>query len=383
MYLNKKIVNMLTLYPFYSFVIITIDKLINTNISKIYELIIVISLIVLLKFSKNKLILTFIILINLLNSVINPNMVEMTLTYRLIVTLIILSIFSNNEIIYGFKDIININKDKIYKGIILVECLLFISLFLPNSFVESWGREKYFVSSFQSSHNLSYFLLGMLGVVLCLKINNVKKISNIHIFYFIGFIMLTGARTALVIAVIISCINLKWDLKYNVKWLLLTTLCFIFLSLFFIKSGALDEIPFFKKIEHSIKNKSFSSGRDEIVESSIKGYENLNIMEKIIGKGMYYPFHNNQVNLGSSIWSHNDFMQLLLANGLIGLAIYIYILYRCIIMSKCNKVLIISTTVLVLLNGLFSYINFIFIFPYFLVIDPHYIERGDLDKYNE
>lgn len=380
MYLNKKIVNMLTLYPFYSFIIITIDKLINTNISKIYEIIIVISLVLLLKFSKNKLLLIFIVLINILNSFINPNMIETTLTYRLIVTLILLSIFSNNEIICGFKDTIIRNKDKLYKGIILVEILLFISLFLPNSFLESWGGDKYFVSSFQSSHNLSYFLLAMLGVVICLKINSIKKIRNFHIFYFIGFIMLTGARTALVIAVIISFINLKWDAKYNIKWLLIATLVFISLSLFFVKKGVLDEIPFFKKMEHSIKNGTISSGRNDIIESSIKGYKNLNITEKIIGKGMYYPFYNNQINLGISIWSHNDFLQLLLANGLIGLAIYIYILYRCIIMSKCNKVLIMAITLLILLNGLFSYINFIFIFPYFLVINPDYRTRGDIDK---
>ena len=87
----------------------------------------------------------------------------------------------------------------------------------------------------------------------------------------------------------------------------------------------------------------------------------------LFGYGAAYPFEITQYYLQARVWAHNDFIQILVSYGLVGLAIYMYILIDFFVKNR-NIFIIMLLLFLAIVNGMFTYDVFIMALPLLQII---------------
>ena len=70
---------------------------------------------------------------------------------------------------------------------------------------------------------------------------------------------------------------------------------------------------------------TFTSGRSHFWKYDIEAFNELSIIKKIIGNGFDFVYYVNLTKVNLSIWAHNDFINLLMNFGYIGLILYLYV----------------------------------------------------------
>ena len=109
-----------------------------------------------------------------------------------------------------------------------------------------------------------------------------------------------------------------------------------------------------KRMEQTMEGNS--SGRDRIYENSWKVYsESQDIKNIILGYGFQVTYYNKQIGN----YAHNDWLELLVDNGLVGALFYLYIfilLFKIIKKEKDlqKRYILISIAIIWLLKSMFS-----------------------------
>ena len=87
-----------------------------------------------------------------------------------------------------------------------------------------------------------------------------------------------------------------------------------------------------------------------------------------MGNGFDYVYYINKTRYGLQIWAHNDFVNVLLCNGIIGIWVYFYS-YFCVFreswrnMKKLDAILLsLFLLIIALINGLFVYQHYLYSF---------------------
>jgi O-antigen ligase len=123
---------------------------------------------------------------------------------------------------------------------------------------------------------------------------------------------------------------------------------------------------------------AFTNGRTAFWAIDLQAYLQGNLFYKIFGHGFDYIYYINQTRYGLRIWAHNDFINVLLCNGILGIITYFYS-YICIFreawknLKKLDAILLsLFLVIIALINGLFVYQHYLYSFIIIYVLATNF-----------
>lgn len=245
--------------------------------------------------------------------------------------------------------------------------IVLLCLLAPSSYKSNWGN-TYFSGLAYSSHSLCCGICIVAGLYL-LTIN--KKSSDLLSLLILTIysyaILQSGARTYLISLLAIWIIYFKY-LVNNKKIIKLFMPIILIAGIYIlINSNFMDKMNFSVNNEYSVSSDKivdFTSGRLDFWLIDLSAFKFGSFIQILFGQGFDSVYYINKAQYGLFIWAHNDFINTLLCNGLIGLIIY------CLPMIKLFKVkynsLIMNFTIFIFvfgvafINGMFSYAHYLF-----------------------
>ena len=189
-------------------------------------------------------------------------------------------------------------------------------------------------------------------------------------------ILASGARTFLIPLILILAVYYLYYIK-SFSWkLLLFPIVFLLGIYVFLQSDMYTKFIFV--IENTYTSNTwigrFTSGRTRFWLIDFQAYAELPFINKLIGAGFDYVYNINESSIGMDIWAHNDFIDLLLSVGIIGLAFYIFVLAAClksvnrVISKRITRIISASYVLLpLLLNGFFIYQHYLYSSLFFIL----------------
>lgn len=366
---NKNINTLIILFiyfPINFFILQYGNMILNINITKMYEIVILVFILLSLDKVYNKLILSFIVMITVIHGIGNFGVNDFNMAYKFILALLTISLFTNKEIMSKFKISFDYRINRIIKYINYIHIVLLISLLFPICYVNKWGEEGYFQGPFDSPHQMGYFLMGIMFILTYIykKKNNKKMFLLLNIDLIL--VLLTGVRTVLIGTGIIYGISFIYYIKKSKKNIIISI---ILISIAIILSSQfITDIPMISKMKYTGESKytNLISGRDTIWKNNLNAYNEFPIIKKIIGCGMGVTFKVNLETIGKKIWAHNDIIQILLAYGILGIILYLIVIFR--LFNKYKSIIIASFIIIIMIsNGVMNYNNFVLMLPFILL----------------
>ncbi|WP_315374153.1 hypothetical protein [uncultured Selenomonas sp.] len=205
-------------------------------------------------------------------------------------------------------------------------------------------------------HSLAY----MLVMLLCLNVMLVMKTKrSIYILFslvFLGLIMMTAVRTIILnLIVIIFFILYRLAMQKNIKGILYLGISLVVFTSLGIYLDIFDAL--IEKTAAAIVGSDVTSGRGTILLGSLSSFLNDSVpfYQWFIGAGLNEVIHNNIMFMGAAIHAHNDFVDILVAYGLI--ALFFYIMFMFLFSRKKFLFNFSFVFILAYSNGLFMYVD--------------------------
>ena len=156
------------------------------------------------------------------------------------------------------------------------------------------------------------------------------------------------------------CIRDRYcTLNSNKKFVLTCVPFLLVVSLILLNSSVMDKLS-----ATTYSNSSYfdlwgtiTSGRSIFWAADIKSFFESSFLTKLFGQGFNSIYEINYKAFGGKVWAHNDFIQCLISHGLIGLVLYIMVMFRIFrTLKKSNTSLFLCTLVIViwLFNAMFN-----------------------------
>lgn len=203
--------------------------------------------------------------------------------------------------------------------------IIFISFFFSFSYTYTWGDGYYFKSFADGEHRLASSCIFIASLVWCVVQNSNNKKMLIYIILPIVSIYLSGARTYL--GVILIFIGVIYYIMCSKKIYFFITILPIGIALI----ALIQFTPMADKITTTTQEgyygllASITSGRSIFWVADINAYNELPIINKLVGNGYNFVYDVNEIAIGSRIYAHNDIINIMLNYGLIGVIIYLYV----------------------------------------------------------
>lgn len=262
----------------------------------------------------------------------------------------------------------NRNSKFIYYVSIADFIIMLISFFNPSCYVQHWGEGTYLYGFTKSGHAMAASCCLALSLT---ALSFFQKKVNIMQFIIIGLevviIMKTGARVFIIPTCLIAYYFIKRRVKNKRIRMIVYAMAMLAFLFIFLKSNMIKKFIF--TIQDPYKNsssliESLTSGRSNFWKIDLVDYINSNIFYKIWGHGFTYIYKLNLKYAGMEIWAHNDFINILVSCGLVGLVIYISMLFRTLtVLKKLNSrftymMLLLYALFPAMINGFYSYYHY-------------------------
>ena len=207
--------------------------------------------------------------------------------------------------------------------------LVAISIPMKSSWASQWGGSTYFCSYVKSAFQLmptALLVLALDLVMLKIEGKSVKALIYCIVPLFAG--LQGGSRTyfiltlTMVLLILLNCRLTKFQI------LIIAALGLGIIGYQFASSGI------GAKMLHTTSSQTMSysgmdalgtltSGRSEFWSYDIKAFFDLSFFQQFIGNGFSFSYTVNLETVGNSIFAHNDFINLLMESGYIGLFSYL------------------------------------------------------------
>lgn len=241
--------------------------------------------------------------------------------------------------------------------------LLGISCVLNRNFI-SIHAHRYAASAF------SIMVLSIISFIDKGKIYHFIPLIPFVTFFF------ARSRTYLFIGIILMMIYI-WYLFNNKLMLIALGIPIFILFMFILSNTSLGDRMLNTDVDgyYGVVG-TFTSGRSVFWAADLKGYQSLNVIDKILGSGYNTVYYLNKEAVGTYIWAHNDYINVLLSNGILGLicyfASYISMVIYFLHIYKVKKTLIICISFLIffnaMFNGAFDYMCFSLCIPFMILV---------------
>ena len=279
----------------------------------------------------------------------------------------------NQEYIINF---IKTHKKYINAILVIWNIMIIISLFLPSSYVYE-GETRAFVSFAGTTFLLApiaMFIFALSIIQYRLYKNKIYAISliipSICILFGSTRTYLIGLMCAWLIFIYVS-IN-----KKRLFPIILTLGVILFIAIVLIspiKNKFIDAINRTKLGLDPLE--AFTSGRSKFWSYDMKCLLNNPWYKIWFGNGNNYLFYLNDARFHVPLWAHNDYLQIFSDYGIIGLLIYIYVIFYTIksILSKKKSFSLVAVIILMwafiaFFNMFYTYFCVTLAFPFYILI---------------
>lgn len=268
--------------------------------------------------------------------------------------MILYLIYSNDHIAELKKYFI---KDKKYISCIvnIWTILVLVSFAMPSSYTVEWGGASYFGSYCRTVWRLAPTCVFVMAVsIIGINLYKNKKYFVYSIVPFIA-ILAGGSRTYVMVA--FCLILIAWYCVLNSKKnFVLTCIPFLLIILFIMLNSSV--MNKFSATTYSSSSYfdlwgTITSGRSIFWAADIESFFKSSIITKLFGQGFNSVYEINYKAFGGKVWAHNDFIQCLISHGLIGLMLYLLVMFRIFRNLKKNNTNILIC-ILVIMIWLFN-----------------------------
>ena len=207
---------------------------------------------------------------------------------------------------------------------------VFVSLFLPSSYNSVWGDGRYFGSFCQSIFRFGPTGIFISGLAVCAMIVYDERRYFYYSILPLFTILMGGSRTYMLVE--LCAFMVAWyyfvDSKKNFYLSLIPVTVALFAIL--VNSSMMDKFNSVSYTENSYFDYwgTITSGRSIFWAADIEHFRNAPFLEKVFGSGFNCVYDVNQKAFGGKVWAHNDFIQCLVSHGILGLVIYITIVWQ-------------------------------------------------------
>lgn len=239
-----------------------------------------------------------------------------------------------------FKELIYKNKNLIKRIVVIWNLIVFISLFFQRSYSTNWGGYRYFHSFSNGEHRFASVCIFVLSLVwILVQTTDENRYIMYGILPIIGIYM-TGARIYLVIVLIyIICIYYMIFKTKRIFYITFIPIIVLLIMLVFMT-------PMGSKIMSTLEFgyggfwRSITNSRSVFWVADIKAFLNSNLFKKLIGNGFNYIYEINIEAVGTAIWAHNDFINILISFGLLGVFLYlqVFLNYTQTVKKRNNRI---------------------------------------------
>lgn len=257
----------------------------------------------------------------------------------------------------------------------------------------SWGG-TFFHGTNNMPHTLACLMIVTLFFV-CILIRYTEKRRYIlgAIIPFLA-IFASGARSLLLVSVfpMLLIIDMVFTKKQKSIFFKIMVVLLILIVIAFIFRNEILTSDLWNKILIKQDSGNNSSGRLYMWSDLINRYiHSYNPIKYLFGQGDYMTYYYNSVNplVHVNVWAHNDFLQILVGKGALGLFFYIYALVRCgsnIFKNNKNfyKYFILASIILAaIINGFYSYRDIMLVLPFIIVLARYYGYYGEKQNVSE
>lgn len=243
--------------------------------------------------------------------------------YSFLLMFIIFSLFSDNNYRNDFFEYFNTKiKINYFSFCLFIAIILFYCLFKNGIKLEYGSSIPILYGPFNVSHILAYILLIYYSIFSLFG----KKLKLAFLIKFICIvgIILTGVRSAAIGAIILIVYDFLSIKGLNKKTVIVIIFSILFIYLYYNTNIFINN-PLVNKTMIASKSGSITNGREIFRDVALDYYKNSTTsVQKVIGitmDGVLKVMHNS---IGLSIHTHNDYVNLLLGYGIIGLILMIY-----------------------------------------------------------
>ena len=223
-----------------------------------------------------------------------------------------------------------------------------------------WTQMQRYEGNFTSSHTFAYSML-FFSFIFCFiknfcQLNNNMKKYLIFVLLFATFFCLykSYTRTAFVGFFIFWSVYLYGS---NKKYFVYAILLFFIIGIFFFPKAS----AIFWNSENGKRDlNAASSGRISIWQNNTKIFINDTTSNKLLGHGLGSEGHHIRDSNDIILPSHNDYLSLIMSLGLIGLFLYLFILFSLLLdilhsnLPNKNKFLFLGVTFSIMAMNYFS-----------------------------
>ena len=311
---------------------------------------------------------------------------NLNMVFYLPIWVVLLIIFTRNKNVFITSIYDNVQFLKIITNIWFL--LVIFSFLFPTSYV---SREHVFASFTGNTFRFSPAVLLITVIIFIIKkISNEKKYN----FYLIitAFLMITGgSRTyfGVYLLFILSYFIISIRKKMNVLVLFLLIGCTLLIALPYTGIGRKINSTTYTEYSYYDPVATFTSGRSIFWKYDMQAFFDLPISQRFVGNGYNFPYEINEKYMNNPVWAHNDFINILMNYGYIGLFIYLYsftIFYKKYVEKiKINKKCKFLYFIAIFLNSFFnmSYTYLCAFFSYILFAIFLNIDKEMVIKYGE
>lgn len=274
--------------------------------------------------------------------------------------------------------------------IIVWEITVFISFFFKRSYIKEWG-DVYFQSFSSAPHRFASTCIIIMAYAFILYLISEKAIYLLHLVLPMVGLFVGGARTYLAIGIVfLFAMFYIWCPKKIYFY-------FSFVPLLLLLILIISLTPIATKLANTLAGDGYygywatlTNGRSIFWVEDMEGYFRLPIIKKLVGNGANFVYDLNIAGTaGRKLWAHNDFINLLCSNGLLGLLLYFatFFSFVCSKMKKYKDFFIPMFAFYFIcgfnafFNMLYSYTSAVIGIPYILF--ALYTLPNEIDKYKQ
>lgn len=206
--------------------------------------------------------------------------------------------------------------------------LLLIGLIMPSCYKYINGDNLYYGFA-ESGHKLAGNICFVTALTIFIYQKRKFQLYQVCILGILFMILLmTGSRTYCIPEIILLFVYYKFNIgKLRTKWII-TPIILVATVYLIINSNVLERFISMGNNTYVSSNfwEAVSSGRLIWWKIDIQEFAKLSIIEQILGKGFTFVYQINEQFYGLKIGAHNDFLNILLSVGWIGLIGYILII---------------------------------------------------------
>lgn len=239
-----------------------------------------------------------------------------------------------------------IDRSQKYLRVLLFVWCAIVAASVP--FASSWQisetGQKYFVSITGSPFQLMPTALMMTAVAGCLlRISSSKPVLfSLAVPFYVAFS--SGSRTYFALISVVLLITLaRCVTGKGMRLVIFCALLIVGLGIY-SQSGASKKFGYVtgQGLEYSSSLiNSITSGRWDMWRYEVKSFASSDIFHQLLGNGFDHIYQVNRQAVGVELWAHNDFLNILITYGVIGLTLYlivcmsaVYVLARRLNLSK-------------------------------------------------